>query len=102
MTQCRHGVRSVDMCAECAADEAVETRPPANCHVGAVWRHKEAKHDRARIQRVYFEARYSAVWRVVLAGGTEFVDQQRYPGARAVPNAMPLADFLDHWEYAYD
>lgn len=74
--------------------------PPPTCHVGAVWRHKTGK-GRARIQRVYYNGDLHH-WRVVLAGGIEFVDQHRFPGARAVPNALPLASFLEFWEYAYD
>jgi hypothetical protein len=75
--------------------------PPPNCRVGAVWRHKTAN-DRARIQRVYFDYGMSFKWRVVLAGGTEFVDQVRHPGTRAVPNAMFLDGLMSHWEYDRD
>lgn len=73
------------------------TDPPATCHVGAVWRHKTG-HRFGRIQRVYFDLEHSMQWRVVLAGGREFSP----PGARAVPNAMPLEGFLEHWAYERD
>lgn len=68
--------------------------PPDWCKDGAVVNHRTSGH-RARIQRVYFNMSFG--WRVVLAGGTEFVDQVNHPGARAVANAMPLEMFTEWW-----